>query len=360
MYKPEIRGVHFTTSEDLRKYIDAKLPGMKHLPYFKKMMSDAEGHLKMSGSIGDRKELTLSEIRGLSEQTGVPFRSVRQWVYREGRPNLYALAEDAITRSEAKAILNRLRNQNNGIEGIEDVQARFDLHNLGQHIRELKSYERDLEIARRYFRFVESLSEGGLLSDMARRAGVNGVTAMNWRDGVYPVLVKRAVELPREASGVNHPLAENKDSADSKPVARHGGEIRMRKPELNGLTIESPEHLRAIIEADYPGIKHMQGFNKLMHEACVHLQILGSLGERQYLEYGEVMRLAKQFGVKPFTLRTWVTKENIPKLYHRLRDGVSKSKALAQIERIREKNNGLTTIEEFHKRLHTRTNINLL
>ncbi len=353
MYKPEIRGVHFITSEDLRKYIDTELPGMKHLPYFKKMMGDAEAHLKLSDGIGDRNELTLSEIRGLSDQTGVPFRTTRKWVGKEGRPSLYALSEDAITRSEAKVILNRLRDRNNGIESVEDVQARFNLHNLGQHIRELKSYERNLEISRKYFRFIESLIEGGLLSDMARRAGVNGVTAMNWRDGVHPVLVKRAMELPRETSGVSQPLIENKDSADSKPVARRGGKTRMRRPELHGQTIESPEHLRAIIEIDYPGIKHMKGFDKLMHEACVHLQILGSLGERQYLEYGEVMRLAKQSGVKPFTLRTWVTKENIPKLYHRLRDGVARSEAMAQIERIREHNNGLITIEEFRKRLRT-------
>lgn len=283
----------------------------------------------------------------------MPFRTIRKWVYKDGRPNLYALAEDAITRSEAEVILNRLRNRNNGIESVEDVQTRFDLHSFGRHVRELKSYERDLELARRYFRFVESLSEGGLLSDMARRVGVNPVTAMNWRDGVYPVHVKRAIELPSEVSKVNHPFAENKDSADSKPVARHGGRIRMRRPELKGQTMESPEHLRAIVDANYLGIKHMKGFSKLMHEACVHLQLLGSLGGKQYLEYGEVMRLAKQFGVKPFTLRTWVTKENIPKLYHRLRDGVSRSEAMAQIERIREQNNGLTTIEEFRKRLHT-------
>ena len=353
MYRPEIRGVHFRSSEDLRKYIDTELSGMKHLPYFKKMMSDAEGHLKLSAGIGDRKELALSEIRGLSAQTGVPFRTTRNWVYKEGKPSLYALAEDAITKSEAKVILNKLRNWNNGIESVEDVQARFNRHSLGQHIRELKSYERDLEISRRYFRFIESLSEGGLLSDIARRVGINDVTAMNWRDGVYPVLVKRAIELPREVSKADYPLAENKDSADSKPFTRHGGKIRMRRPELNGQTIESLEHLRAIVEADYPGIKHMKGFGKLMHEAGVHLQILGNLGERQYLEYGEVMQLAKQFGVKPYTLRTWVTKENIPKLYHRLRDGVSKSEAMAQIERIRVRNNGLTSIEEFHKRLHT-------
>jgi hypothetical protein len=198
MYKPEIRGVHFRSLEDLREYIDTELPGMKHLPYFEKMMSDAEGHLKLSDRIGDKKGLTLSEIRGLSEQTGVSFRTARKWVYGESKPNLYRLAETAFTKSEAKVILHGLREQRNGVDSAKDIERRLDTYYFGQDVRRSSKYKRDLDMAHRYFQHLELLSEGGVPADIARRVGVSRLTAVNWSDGIYPRLVKRAMEIPCE------------------------------------------------------------------------------------------------------------------------------------------------------------------
>jgi hypothetical protein len=192
----EIRGVEFRTEGKLRKFMNEELNGMKHLPGFDKMMNDAIAHINLKKSIGDRTSLTFPEIRELSNQIDVPLRTTRKWVADSGNPKLYRLAESAITKSDAKALLDRLKLSRNGVDNVPEIQKRLSNLYSGDHVRQLKSFNRDLEASRKYFKFLELLSDGGIVTDIARRAGVSPLTGRNYTNGVFPHLVKRVVDVP--------------------------------------------------------------------------------------------------------------------------------------------------------------------
>jgi hypothetical protein len=198
MYKPEIRGVHFTTSEDLRKYIDAELPGLKHLPYFKKIMHDAESHIELRAAVSDKQNLMFPEIRNLAEQMSIPLWTARKWINETGAPNLYRLSEKAITKSEARTILEQLREKRNGVDSISEINCRLNNSYFGEHIRQLKAHRKDLDMSRKYFKFLDFLSKGGINADIARRVGILPPTGQNYTNGIFPRIIKRAKDYPSE------------------------------------------------------------------------------------------------------------------------------------------------------------------
>jgi hypothetical protein len=169
---------------------------MKHLPDFDKMMNDAIAHINLKKFIGDRTSLTFPEIRKLSNQIDVPLRTTRKWVTESGIPKLYKLAESAISKSEAKVLLDKLKLDRNGVNNVPEIQKRLTNLYSDDHVRQLKSFNRNLEASRKYFKFLELLSEGGIVADIARRAGVSPLTGRNYTNGIFPHLVKRVVDVP--------------------------------------------------------------------------------------------------------------------------------------------------------------------
>ncbi len=196
MSASEIRGTKFRTESELRKFMKTELNGMKHLPDYDKMMNDAIAHMNLQKLVGTLKSLTFPEIRELSNQIDVPLRTTRKWVADSGNPKLYKLAESAFTKSEAKALLDKLKLSRNGVDSVPEIENRLATLFTGDHVRQLKSFNRDLEVSGKYFKFLELLSEGGIVTDVARRADVSPLTGRNYANGIFPHLVKRVVEIP--------------------------------------------------------------------------------------------------------------------------------------------------------------------
>jgi len=197
LYAPEIRGVQIKSENALRKFVNDELAGMKHLPGFDKMMNDAIAHIRLRKLIGDRNNLTFPEIRKLSNQINVPLRTTRKWTTEFGNPKFYKLAESAITKTEAKMILDKLKASRNGVDSVKDIESRFATLYIRNHVQQLKSYNRDIETSGKYFKFLGNLSEGGIVTDMARHADVSPLTGWNYTNGQFPHLVKRAVDIPQ-------------------------------------------------------------------------------------------------------------------------------------------------------------------
>jgi hypothetical protein len=195
---PEIHGVRITSEEQLRSYINNELPGLKSYPKFDKILDDAVAHIRLRQLIGDRTSLTFPEIRDLSEQIGVPLRTTRTWVTEYRLPELYRLAESAVTKTEAKVILEKVRLNRNGIHSIQDINHRLNASYFDRHIRQLKSFSRDLEMSKKYFKFLELLAEGGIIADIARRAGISRLTGLNYTNGIHPHLIRRVKDFPSE------------------------------------------------------------------------------------------------------------------------------------------------------------------
>jgi len=196
IYSSEIRGVKIRSEAELRKFVNEELSGMKHMPDFNKIMNDAIAHINLRKMVGKRNTLTFPEIRKMSNQIDVPLRTTRKWTTESGTPKFYKLAESAITKTEAKIILGQLEVSRNGVNNVKELESRLATLYIHDHVQQLKSYNRDMETSRKYYKFLENLSEGGIVTDMAKRSGVSPLTGRNYTNGQFPHLVKRAVEIP--------------------------------------------------------------------------------------------------------------------------------------------------------------------
>ncbi|MFW9889095.1 MAG: LAGLIDADG family homing endonuclease [Candidatus Thorarchaeota archaeon] len=345
MYEPQIRDVKFKTGDSLTRYIDQELNGMKHLPNFDKIKNDALAQMMLRELVGTRRTLALNEIRSLSEQVKLPFRTTRHYVGKKGRPEFYRLAEKAITRSEAQSILSRIQLKLGGIRSHSDVEDKLKENGVLDHLRTLSSHERDKGMVQKYFSFLDALSEGGIMRDIARRVGVSDGTGITWTKGVFPSYIKRALGLYDSGTSTQR---KHKDTSTDIRLA---GKIRMKRPEIMGVPIKSEKHLKSIVTKEFQGMMDMPGADKMFHEACVQLRIMDRLKGREYLEYGELRRLEKEFGVDRRTIGIWTKKGVTPRFYFHIERSISKSEALEQLKTVKEWNTGLITMAEYERRM---------
>jgi len=349
LYTPEIRGKKITSESQLRKILKDELSGMKHLPNFDKIMNDAVAHMKLKEMIGDMSELKLSEIKSLSKQVGLPLRTSRHYVYERGKPQFYRLAEKAITKSEAKLIIDRLRSTLRDIKNHRDVESKLKEKGVFEHLQKLPSYEQNDGMVHKYYKYIDTLREGGLMSNLARRVGVSEGTCIQWNKGILPLYVKEAVATSDVAKS-NPSVSEKIKPSDSTIDRLLESRINMKPGEIQGIPIITEKQLRTVITTEYPGINDMPGFDKLLHEACVHIRVMNQLQGRDRLEYGEIRELAREFDVKRGTFSIWTTKNVIPRLYYQINRSISRSEALEKLNWIREKNNGVITQAEYDRR----------
>jgi hypothetical protein len=350
MYTPKIRDEEIETEKALKRFSNDELPGMKYLPNHNKLFSDAVAHMRLRELVGDRRELSLSEIRVLSEQTHLPFRTTRNHVTNAGRPEYYRLAEKAITKLEAKSIIDDTHSKIGTIQNYSDVEQKLRENGSLEHLRSLSSYRTDDAMVQKYFKFIDALSEGGLMRDIARRVGISEGTGISWTKGVLPLYIKRALKTSDSSTAQRHHELERFRREFTRD-AHHVSRINTTRPEINGVPVESDKHLKDIITREYRGLMDMPGIEKLLHEGCVHQQIINRFQGREYLEYGEIRQLAAEFGVKRGVVQIWTTKGVIPRIYFHLNRSVSISEARKRIEEVSKRNNGVITFSEYERRM---------
>ncbi len=350
LYTPEIRGVKIHSESALKKIVNDELPGMKHLPYFDKIIGDAVAHIQLRKLVGVRTNLTLKEIRSLSDQTQLPLRNTRGYVYKEGKPQFYRLAEKAITKSEAKSIGDRLQPKLGNLKSHSDVITKLKEKSILEELQKLSTYDQNNGMVQKYFRFLEELPEGGLMSDITRRVGVSEGTGIQWTKGVFPSYIKKVLETP-DAS-ISRAFSSLKEKplefvADILPKSR----ININPGEIKGVPVVAEKQLRNIITTEYQGMVDMPGFDKMLYEACVHICIMNRLQGRTSLEPGELTGLAREFNVQPGTLGVRIRDGITPRLYLHIDQSISRSDALEKMKTINDKNNGVTTKVEYDRRM---------
>ncbi len=350
IFKPVIREVEIKTETDLRKYINSELSGMKYLPYYDKILGDTIAHIRLRESVGNKRDLTLSEIKLLSAQMKLPLRTTRNYLTKEGRPEFYRLAEKAITKSEAKSVIDNMHLNLETIRSYSDVEKELGEKGTIEHLRSLPSYKQDNEMVHKYFKFIDYLNEGGVMRNIARRVGVSEGTCISWTKGGLPSHIKQALETSDSSVAKKIPDVKEefqKLSIDTRIAAR----INMTRPEIKGVPVESETHLRKIIVKEYHGMMGMLGFDKMLQEGCVHLRIMNILQGREFLEYGEIPHLAREFNVKEGTLGIWIKDGITPRIHFHLNRSISSYEAKEKLKTIRKRNNGITTKAEYDRRM---------
>ncbi len=138
-----------------------------------------------------------------------------------------------------------------------------------------------------------------------------------------------------------------KESAESRVYP-----INMWTPELDGVRIESYDHLVELLRSRSPAFFKRKDADKLLKSAKLHIELYQEYGARTHLERGEVAKLSKILKKSPTTLKRYLREGVMPKVYYwsnKVPSGEKERKLEALLARL----NGVTTEKEYDKRFST-------
>lgn len=89
----------------------------------------------------------------------------------------------------------------------------------------------------------------------------------------------------------------------------------MFPPQFEGRCIASSEELHSIIDQHRSELVSIEGLSRFTDSAEKHLELYRRIGQRDFLEYGEIARLARELDMNTAQVRGYAFRGAIPELY---------------------------------------------
>ncbi len=193
---PEIHGTTIESYAQLHELVLREYPSLMEREDFTKVMKDAKNHFDLLRRYDGRTVLNRGEIRQISRELEVSEGTVRKWIRKGLTPKIYAYIEWSVPRSEAEIKVEALELMNNGIQTIQDVYARLGLYYFGENERTSHFFEKEIQLAENYLRFLQMYRRGGMNLTITKAIGIPESTGFDWLGGNRPRLIKIAAAIP--------------------------------------------------------------------------------------------------------------------------------------------------------------------
>ncbi|TFH07669.1 MAG: hypothetical protein E4H14_07960 [Candidatus Thorarchaeota archaeon] len=128
--------------------------------------------------------------------------------------------------------------------------------------------------------------------------------------------------------------------------------VNMWVPELDGVRVESYDHLVELLKSRSPVFFKRKDADKLLKDARLHIELYQEYGNREYLEKGEVAALSKKLKKSPITLKRYLREGVMPKVYY-WSNMVPSAERERKLEDLLSRLNGVTTEKEYDRRFST-------
>jgi len=125
--------------------------------------------------------------------------------------------------------------------------------------------------------------------------------------------------------------------------------VNMWTPEIDGVQIESYDHLVELIKSRSPTFLKRKDADKLLKQAKLHIELYQEYGHRTHLERGEVAALSKRLKKNPTTLKRYLREGVMPRVYYWSNKVPSADKE-KKLEELIARLNGVTSQEEYNRR----------
>jgi len=198
LYEPTIRGHKIGSFAEFNEIVDRDFPGARNNELFNRYTGDVEKHFRLRELVGTNDTLEKGDIARLAREIGKEFTTTKDWLVKGKWPKDYELLHGAISKSEAAEKIERLTEMNGGIRCMEDVRSRLANYYAAPEYQSSPNYQRDLQNAERYFRFLGIVREGGFVTEIGRTLGISEGQARRWLEGKPPWMIKLAACIPYE------------------------------------------------------------------------------------------------------------------------------------------------------------------
>ncbi len=200
LWNPEILGIPVDSEEHAMTILQDSIPGIFKHQKFENFRQQISMHMKTTKEFGDRSRVTYKEIHDFAKRNDYPSTTIEAWVVQRTQPKSYRIInENAIAKEKAEVLVSEMR------ERLQELttQARLD-ECLGSPHHEartktLPSFMKDYEKACGFYRFLDELGHGGVLSDIANRAGIQRLDASRYiEEGATPRLIRKVLNQSLE------------------------------------------------------------------------------------------------------------------------------------------------------------------
>jgi hypothetical protein len=252
------------------------------------MLKQADAHARAHERFKDRDTVSAREIAEFAKEVDQPEPTVRAWVAAGAEPRIYRTLDSALTKDEAKAKIDKVREGLVGIGSFDELQKRLgEPHH--ENTRKQVSYPKDLESSRKYFAFLDEMEKGGTIGDASRRVGIKQSSGSKYLEGRKTRLIRKAME-PIPIDGVKE----------------------TREPSR----IDEPNKYKEAL-ARHPFVKEHPDFGRLDHEAKVYAKFT-DLKKRGELPDKLVKDLAEENKVSRQQLASWLSERKTQELVRNL------------------------------------------
>ncbi|MHA2023737.1 MAG: helix-turn-helix domain-containing protein, partial [Candidatus Thorarchaeota archaeon] len=206
IWRPQIKGIPVDSEDESMTILQDIIPGIFKHHRFEIMKEQIFMHMKTIQEFGHRKSVTKQEIRDFAKQNSYLPSTIEAWVLQKKRPKSYqVINENALTKEKGEVLVSEIREKLQGLETQDKLDLRLDSPYHESRTRMLPKYKKDYENACGFYRFLDELVDGGLLSDIANRVGIDRLEASRYvEEESFPRLIRKVLKLSLdEIEGIN-------------------------------------------------------------------------------------------------------------------------------------------------------------
>ena len=199
-----VRDDEVRSYKHLNEIVKKDFRGVMRIKGYDKMMAGAKKHFDLIERLSGRTHLEYGEVAKLAKTIDQDFISTQDWAVKTKSPRMYTALESAISKPEALAQIEKLIRENNGIRNMENIDRRLGHYYAEKEYRESPNYNKDREMAVKYFKFMDLLKDGGSLTEIGRQIDSGWSVVGRWYKGQPPWMVKLASSIlevsPKESN----------------------------------------------------------------------------------------------------------------------------------------------------------------
>ncbi len=203
-WQPRIKDVLINSIGQLCAIIKKDYPSLKRHIEFPKQLVDAKLHFALIQHVRRKSYLQRGEITCLAKQNNCTVQKAAAYLRDAWRPRLYYTIERSLPKSEAERRIAKILKKNHGICSTEDVVRRLNSYYPLNELIQTPSYEFNLSQVRKYFEALELLTDGGIITEIAKTLKTSPRTITRWYYFVQPSLFVLACHIPEEDPGVGY------------------------------------------------------------------------------------------------------------------------------------------------------------
>jgi transcriptional regulator with XRE-family HTH domain len=195
VWNPEILGIPVASEEHVMTILQDSMPGLFKHQKFETFRKQISTHMKAMHEFGDRSRVTYREIHDFATRIDYPSTTVEAWVLQGVQPNSYRIInENAITQEKAEVLVSEMRERLQELTTQARLDECLDTPYHEKRTKTLPSFKKDYENACGFYRFLDELVDGGVLSDIAQRAGIRRLDARRYiEEGATPRVIRKVL-----------------------------------------------------------------------------------------------------------------------------------------------------------------------